>query len=53
MTVNLLSATEETVVKKLKEISISRSSAPDDLPNWVLKEFAYVLAPSITDILKQ
>ena len=46
-----ISATEETVVKKLKEISISRSSGPDDLPNWVLKEFAYVLAPSITDIL--
>ena len=46
-----ISVTEETVVKKLKEISISRSSGPDDLPNWVLKEFAYVLAPPITDIL--
>ena len=46
-----ISVTEETVAKKLKEISISRSSGPDDLPNWVLKEFAYVLAPSITDIL--
>ena len=47
----LKSVTKETVVKKLKEISICRSSGPDDLPNWVLKEFAYVLAPSITDIL--
>ena len=46
-----ISVTEETVVKKLKEISISPSSGPDDLPNWVLKEFAYVLAPSITGIL--
>ena len=46
-----ISVTEETVVKKLKEISVSRSSGPDDLPNWVLKEFAYVLAPTITDIL--
>ena len=46
------SVTEETVVKKLKEICISRSSGPDNLPNWMLKEFAYALAPSITDILK-
>ena len=47
-----ISVTEETVVKKLKEISVSRSCGPDDLPNWVLKEFAYVLYPSVTDILK-
>ena len=32
-------------------LELSRSSGPDDLPNWVLKEFAYVLALSITDIL--
>ena len=32
------------------KISESRSSGPDDLPDWVLKEFAYVLAPPITDI---
>ena len=28
-----------------------RSSGPDNLSNWVLKEFAYVFAPSTTDIL--
>jgi len=43
--------TEQSVTRKLRTISTSRDSGPDDLPNWVLREFADILAPPIADIL--
>ena len=42
---------ESTIAKKLREISTSRSSGPDDISNWVLKNFCDILASSITDII--
>ncbi|KAK2552590.1 hypothetical protein P5673_026241 [Acropora cervicornis] len=38
---------EELVEKKLREISTSRAIGPDELPNWVLKEYSEVLAAPI------
>ena len=46
-----LSVTEATVARKLKAVSTSRAGGQDNLPNWVLKEYAGILAPPIADIL--
>ncbi|XP_066024381.1 uncharacterized protein [Pocillopora verrucosa] len=43
--------TEQSVVRKLREVSTSRASGPDDIPNWVLKEYADILAAPIAVIL--
>lgn len=40
-----------SVQQELRKISISRENGPDSLPNWVLKIYADILAPAITDIL--
>ena len=37
--------------KSAKCLLINRASGPDKLPNWVLKEYSYVLALPITSIL--
>lgn len=42
---------ELVITAKLKEIGTSHAGGPDGLPNWVLKEFAEILATPITDIL--
>ena len=47
----LVSFTEATVARKLRAVSTSRSGGPDNLPNWVLKEYADILAFPIADIL--
>ena len=50
----------ETIYPEVSEISVqnvlsklptNRASGPDKLPNWVLKEYSYVLALPITLIL--
>ena len=46
-----ISTSELVVTAKLKEIGTSHAGGPDGLPNWVLKEFAEILATPITDIL--
>ncbi|KAL9960493.1 hypothetical protein ACROYT_G033961 [Oculina patagonica] len=46
-----ISVTEQSVVKKLRAVKTSRAGGPDDLPNWVLREFADILAAPIADIL--
>ena len=43
--------TEQSVARKLREVSTSRASGPDDIPNWVLKEYADILAVPIAVIL--
>ncbi|XP_028415844.1 uncharacterized protein LOC114539415 [Dendronephthya gigantea] len=43
--------TELTVAKKLQTVNIYRAGGPDDLPNWVLREFADILAEPVADIL--
>ena len=47
-----ISVTEHSVARKLLELNASRASGPDNLPNSVLKNFAYILAAPIADILK-
>lgn len=39
--------TVTSVAKKLRKISSSRASGPDNLPNWVLKVYADILAPAV------
>ena len=46
-----ITVTEELVEKKLRAISTSRASGPDELPNWVLKEYSDILAAPITVIM--
>ena len=46
-----ITVTEELVEKKLRAISTSRASSPDELPNWVLKEYSDILAAPITVIM--
>ncbi|XP_068757688.1 uncharacterized protein [Montipora capricornis] len=46
-----ITVTEELVEKKLRAISTSRASSPDELPNWVLKEYPDILAAPITFIM--
>ena len=46
-----ITVTESSVAQKLSQISISKTGGPDNLPNWVLKEYAYILAPAVTDII--
>ena len=43
--------TELSVAKKLQTVNIYRAGGPDDLPNWVLREFADILAEPVADIL--
>ena len=42
---------ESIVAKKLREISTTRSSGPDDIPDWVLKTFSDILALPVADII--
>ena len=39
------------MARKLREISCARTGGPDDFPNWVLKEYADILAAPIAEIL--
>ena len=43
--------TEQSVARKLHAISKTRAGGSDDLPNWVLREYADILSAPITDIL--
>ena len=46
-----ITVTESSVRRKLRKISCARAGGPDDLPNWVLRKFADILAAPIADIL--
>ena len=41
---------EEDIYYKLSSISSSKSAGPDEIPNWVLKDYAPLLAPPVTSI---
>ena len=43
--------TEQSVARKLGEVSTFRACGPDDITNWVLKEYVDILAVPIADIL--
>ena len=42
-----ISVTENSVARKFLELNASRASGPENLPNWVLKHFAYIIAGMI------
>ena len=46
-----ITVTETSVTRKLRQISASKASGPDNLPNWLLKEYADILTPAVVDIL--
>ena len=46
-----ISVKEHSVVLKLREISCARAGGPEDLPKWVLREYADILAAPIAVIL--
>ena len=46
-----IQVTTTPVTRQLRQISVSKASGPDCLPNWILKEYAEILAPAITDII--
>ena len=46
-----ISVNEHSVGLKLREISCARAGGPDDLPNWVLREHADILAAPIAENL--
>ena len=46
-----LSVTEATVARKLRTVSTLRAGGPDNLPDWVLKEYVDIFAFPIADIL--
>ena len=41
---------EEEVYSRLSAISSSKAVGPDEIPNWVLKSYAHVLALPVTSI---
>ena len=43
--------TEQSVARKLREVSTSRASCPDNIPNWVLRKYSDISAVPIADIL--
>jgi len=40
-----------SVITKLKQISASSAGGPDNIPNWVLKEYADILGPPVAEII--
>ena len=47
-----IAVTEQSVTRKLREVSTSRMSGPDDIPIWVLKEYSDSLVVPIPDIIQ-
>ena len=50
-TLKFLTVSEERVQKVLANLNQSKASAPDNVPNWLLKEYSDILAFPITQIL--
>ena len=48
-----IQVTVDSVAARLCKISASGVGGPDNLPNWVLKEFSDILAPALTEVLNQ
>ena len=43
--------TTETVFSLLNKINTNKSNGPDNIPNWVLKEYASILAVPVTSLI--
>ena len=48
-----IQVTVDSVAARLSKISAFRAGGPNNLPNWVLKEFSNILAPALTEVLNQ
>lgn len=46
------SVSDLCLLKKLSELNPAKSSGPDMIPSWLLKENVDLLAPAVTDIIK-
>ena len=46
-----IQVTVDSVTEKLRQIDKSKASGLDNLPAWLLKKYADILAPAITDVL--
>ena len=46
-----IQVTVDSVTEKLRQIDKSKASGPDNLPAWLLKTYADILAPAITIVL--
>ena len=46
-----LSVTEEHVLKALSNLQARKASGPDNIPNWLLKEYSDILAFPIAQVL--
>ena len=42
---------EKRVYQKLTAISVTKYMGPDKIPNWVLRDYAYILALSVSSII--
>ena len=46
-----MEVTEERVQQALAKLNPNKASGPDNLPNWIFKEYSYILASPIMKIL--
>ena len=46
-----IQVTVESVTEKLRGIDKSKAGGPDGLPAWLLKTYADIIAPAVTDVL--
>lgn len=44
--------TSESVCRKLKSLNPAKASGPDGIPNWLLKEYADILADPVSTLLE-
>ncbi len=49
--VNMNLTSTASVLKKLKRLNLYKSPGPDDIPNWIFRDYAEILTPSISDLL--
>jgi hypothetical protein len=49
--VNMNLTNTASVLKKLKSLNPHKARGPDDIPNWILRDYAEILAPSVSDLL--
>ena len=48
-----IQVTVDSVAPRLSKITAFRAGGPDNVLNWVLKEFSDILAPALTEVLNQ
>ena len=49
--VNMNLTNTSSVLKKLKCLKTYKAPGPDDIPNWILRDYAEILAPPISVLL--